>query len=68
MATDSLASVDLPDNQLVVILTTERCQVRLVGREGQTLNEYFVKLQSVFDFEGVEVPNDDVGLYEEVAD
>jgi hypothetical protein len=62
MSADGFASVSIPDYELVVILPAERGQVLFIVGEGKTLDEHFVEFQSVFDFHGVEVPDDDVGL------
>ena len=53
----------LPDNECVVVLTTEGSQVLLIVREGKALNEDFMKLHALHDFQGVEIPDDDVRLH-----
>ena len=52
----------LPDHQLVVVLSSERGQVLLVGAERQTLDKNLVQLQVVDCLQIVEVPNDNFGL------
>ena len=52
-----------PDYELVVILAAERRQVLFVVREGETLDQHLVHLETVLQLQGVEVPNDDVGLH-----
>ena len=32
-----------------------------VGREGKTVDAYFVELESVFDLSSFEIPDDDIG-------
>jgi hypothetical protein len=62
VTTDSFARINLPDNELVVILSTERCQVLLIRGEGKTLNENLVESKVMDWLEFIEVPDDDLGL------
>ena len=57
----------LPNDQLIVVLATERSKVLLVAREGQALDVNLVQLQSVQLFQRVEVPNDDLSLHTALA-
>lgn len=52
----------IPNNKGVVVLATERCEVFLVVREGEALNEHLMELEALNDLKGVEVPNNDVSL------
>ena len=52
----------IPDNERVVILTTEGSQVLLIEREGKTLDQNFVQFESVLHLKGLEVPDNDIGL------
>jgi len=61
-STDSLASLYIPDNELVVVTATKGSQQRLIGRECQIANCALVKNKFVDDFIGFQIPNDDKGL------
>ena len=52
----------LPNDKVVVVLATEGGQVLLVLGEAERLNVNFVQLETVHDLQGVEVPNNNVGL------
>ena len=52
-----------PDYELVVILAAERCQVVFVVGERETLDKHLVHLQTVLQLQGIEVPDEDVGLH-----
>ena len=52
----------IPNYEGVVVLATKRCEVFLVVREGEALNEHLVELEALNDLKGVEVPNNDVSL------
>lgn len=43
-------------------MAAQRGEVLLVETEGKGLDEHLVQLQSVHHLQGVEVPDDDVGL------
>ena len=55
-------STYIPDDESVVVLAAEGGEVLLVEREGETLNQNFVQLQSVLHGQRFEVPNDNVSL------
>ena len=52
----------IPDDECVVVLTSEGSEVLFVVRERKTLNEDLVEFESLDHLERVEVPNDDVCL------
>ena len=52
----------IPDNERVVILSTQGSKVLLVEREGKTLDQNLVQFESVLHLERLEVPDDDIGL------
>lgn len=52
----------IPDNERVVVLSSEGSQVLLIEREGKTLDQNFVQFESVLHLEGLEVPDDNIGL------
>ena len=58
----SFAAFNIPDDKCIVILTSKRGKILLIKREGKTLNENFMKFESVFHLQGLEVPNDDISL------
>ena len=62
MSTDGFASFTFPDDELAVILATEGCQVLLVIRERQTLDQHLVHLEAMLELESVEVPDNNVSL------
>lgn len=43
ISTDGLSCLNVPDNQLVVVLSSERSKVALVEREGERLDQNFVQ-------------------------
>lgn len=45
--TDCFSAFSFPDNELVVILATERCQVIFVVGERETLDQHLVHLETV---------------------
>jgi len=59
---EGLAGLNIPDNELVIILATERSHVAFVSREGEILNEDLVQFESVEHRHSVEIPDDNVGL------
>lgn len=52
----------IPNDDGVVVLSSERSQVFLIVGERQGLDEDFVELKSVHHLKGVEVPDDNVSL------
>ena len=52
----------IPDNESVVVLTTEGGKVLLIERERKTLYQNFMQFQSVLHLERLEVPNYYIGL------
>ena len=52
----------VPNDEGVVILTTEGSEVLLILREGERLDQDLVELKTMDHLEGVEVPNDDIRL------
>jgi len=67
VSNDGFAAFNLPNDESVVVLSTERCQELVSMAEGQRLNEDFVKLKSMHHLESVEVPNDNVSLEAHVS-
>lgn len=59
---DSFSTLSFPDNELVVVLAAERRQVLFVVGERETLDQNLVHLQTVLQFQGIEVPDDDISL------
>lgn len=57
----------IPNNESVIVLPAKRRKVLLVEREGQALDQHLVEFESLHNLEGVEVPNDDVGLDKDLA-
>jgi len=64
---NSFAGLDIPNDQLVIVLAAERSQILLVLGKMQILDEHFVKLEAVQHRHGVEVPNDNVSLESHVG-
>jgi len=52
----------IPDNNGVIILTTERSEVLFVAGERETLNQDLVQFEALHNLKSIEVPDDDVGL------
>lgn len=52
----------LPDDEVVVVLTTEGSQVLLVLGEAEGLDVNLVELEAVDDLESIKVPNDNISL------
>jgi len=67
MSNKSFTALDVPNNQLVIVLATERSHVALVGREGKILNQNLVQLESVEHGHRVEIPDDDIRLESHVG-
>lgn len=67
MSDKGFAALDVPDDELVIVLATEGGHVALVSREGQVLDEDLVQLESVEHGHRVEVPDDNVGLESHVG-
>lgn len=65
MTANGLAGLNLPNDEVVVVLATEGSQVLLVLGEGEGLNVDLVQFETVNDLESVEVPNDNVRLKSE---
>jgi len=63
----SFTALDVPDNQLVVVLATERSHVALISGEGEILNQNLVQLESVEHRHGVEIPDNDISLESHVG-
>jgi len=59
---DCFSALSFPDNELVVVLAAERRQVIFVVGERETLDQHLVHLQTVLQIQGIEVPDDDIGL------
>ena len=55
-------STYVPNDERVVVLAAERREILLVEAERQRLDEHLVQLQAVDHLQGIEVPDDDVGL------
>jgi hypothetical protein len=52
----------IPNDEGVVVLAAKRGEKLLIVGEGKALDQYLVELKSLDRLEGVEVPNDDIGL------
>jgi hypothetical protein len=57
-----LKATYLPDDEVVVVLTTEGSQVLLVLGEAEGLDVNLVELEAVDDLESIKVPNDNISL------
>ena len=57
----------VPNDEHVVVLSTDGSQVLLVHGERETLNEDLVKLEPVNEGQTVEIPNDNVSLESHVC-
>lgn len=62
VSNQGFASLDIPDDERVIVLTSERGKVLLVEAEIQRLDQHLVQLKPVNDLKGIEVPNDDISL------
>jgi hypothetical protein len=62
VAAESLAGLNIPNDEGVVVLATEGSEVLLVLREGERLDQDLVELEAMDHLKSVEVPNDDVRL------
>ncbi len=60
--TNRLPTGDIPDNQVVVLLPTERGQVLVIIGEAETLNGELVNGQPVHQTASLEIPDDNVGF------
>lgn len=67
VSNEGLSTLDIPDNERVVILTAQRGEILLVETEGKRLDKHLVELESVNHLQGVEVPDDDIGLESHVS-
>lgn len=63
----SFTAFNVPDDQLVIILPTERSHVLLIGREREILNQNLVQFESVEHGHGIEIPDNDIGLESHVG-
>lgn len=52
----------IPDNECVVILTTERCEVLFIVGEGKALDENLVELKTLNYLKGIKIPDNDISL------
>lgn len=59
---ERLAAFNIPDDERVIVLATERGEVLLIKGEGERLDEHFVELESVHHLECIKVPNDNISL------
>ena len=55
-------STYLPNDEVVVVLATERGEIFLVFGEAQRLDVHFVQFEAVHNLQRVKVPNDDISL------
>jgi hypothetical protein len=67
VSADSFSGLDVPDNQLVVVLSSERSEVALIERRGERLDQNFVQFQALDGLQRVEVPDDDISLESHVS-
>lgn len=67
VSNERFSTLNIPDNERVVILTPQGGEVLLVGGETETLDEYFVQLKSMHHLKSVEIPNNDVSLEAHVS-
>lgn len=56
----------IPNDESIIVLTTEGSEVLLILRERERLDQDLVELETVDHLEGVEVPNDDIRLNKRV--
>ena len=67
VSANSFSSFNVPDNELIIVLTSERSQVSFIKGEGKRLDQDFVQFQSLDGLKRVEVPDDDIGLESHVC-
>lgn len=61
------SSGNIPDNECVVILTTERCEVLFIVGEGKALDENLVELKTLNYLKGIKIPDNDISLEAHVS-
>jgi len=67
VAANSFAGFNLPNNKLIVVLSSEGRKVLLIAGERQALDIDLMELQSVQFLQSVEVPNDNLSLEARVS-